>query len=190
MGREKLVSEMSRRMNSYVVSARYWHLTFASCPSLSLTKHENMHFRFLRHESVLLNRRSVYCQHPLNGWVGLPWLLKGREALRLRHLKCFSNCGQMLSPLFHSSSLSASCIPRSNANWRRGAWNQVFAVLCPSCNVVDAGSTQEIYRKSLKRKCDEVLEETLSVDENEIVGLFRNTYKPGPIDHLQTFWTG
>ncbi len=84
--------------NTYIASIIIYRLTVVPCPSPRLTRLERLLFRFLWKGRVPLVRRSICCQHPLKGGLGMRWLLMRRHALRLRHLKRFLDGEQVWSP--------------------------------------------------------------------------------------------
>ncbi len=179
--------------NTYIASIIIYRLTVVPCPSPRLTRLERLLFRFLWKGRVPLVRRSICCQHPLKGGLGMPWLLMRRHALRLRHLKLFLDGEQVWSPFVrHVFPRLVSLMELQSWVKRRprlGAWHleccQALTALYQSSNTVSVASTQTLYRGLVLGKRDDVLGETLGADESELAGLFRRTFGPGTMDNFQ-----
>lgn len=64
---------------------------------------------------------------------------------------------------------------------RRGTWNleyyQALIASCKSGNAVSAISTLVYYRALREEKCDNVLRETLGVNEDQVTGPFLRTFR-------------
>lgn len=72
---------------------------------------------------------------------------------------------------------------------RKSAWNlecrPALTGLCQVRKTVAGRFTLALNRRQVEGEYDEVLEETLGVDENQLVSLFRRTFVSGPMDK---FW--
>jgi hypothetical protein len=179
--------------NAYIASVIYYRLTVVPCPPPWLTKLERLLFRFLWKGRVPLVRRSICCQHPLRGGLGMPWLMMRRHALRLRHLQRFLDGDQVWSPFVRRVFPQLVSLTELQSWIRRrprlGAWHlecrQALTALCQSGNADGGSSTMEFYRGLVEGKSDDVLGETLGVDGKKLAALYRRTFGPGPMDNFQ-----
>jgi hypothetical protein len=192
-GRKLSLKGRAEVANVYIASVIYYRLTVVPCPSSRLTRLERLLFRFLWGGRVPLVRRSICCQHPLRGGLGMPWLLMRRHALRLRHLQIFLQDEQVWSPFVRRVFPQLVSLTELQT-WvkrrpRLGAWHleccQALTALYQSGNAIGGSSTLAFYRGLVAGKSDDVLGETLGIDEEELAGLFRRTFSPGTMDNFQ-----
>jgi hypothetical protein len=192
-GRKLSLKGRAEVANAYIASVIYYRLTVVPCPFAWLAKLERLLFRFLWKGRVPLVRRSICCQHPLSGGLGMPWLRMRRHALRLRHLRQYLDGDRVWSPFVKRDFPQLVSLTELQSWIRRrprlGAWHlecrQALTALHQSGNVDDGSSTMEFYRGLVVGKSDDVLGETLGIDGEKLAALYRRTFGPGPMDNFQ-----
>ncbi|MCP3653585.1 MAG: zinc-binding domain-containing protein [Herbaspirillum sp.] len=190
--------------NTYIASVVYYRLTVVPCPKIILTKLERMLFRFLWKGQVPMVRKSICCQLPLRGGLGMPSMLIRRHALRLAHLQSFLR--QSGSDDDEDDVESIAWAPfvrhvfpqlvslKELQSWvkrrpRLGAWHleccQALTALYKLGHEVDGSSTLAFYRGLVEGMSDDGLGAILGVDANSLSALFRRTFRSGTMDNFQ-----
>lgn len=70
----------------FIASVITYRVTVVPCPGVWLTKVERILFRSLWYGKPPHVKRSIYCQKPLKGMLGIHWLMMHMYALKLRYL--------------------------------------------------------------------------------------------------------
>ena len=138
-------------------------------------------------------KRSVCCQQPLKGGLGVPWLLMRKHALRLRHLRLYLDGERVWSP--HAKALFPRLESLANiGSWiyrrpRQGLWQaecrKAIRLISRVGNVGSMRSTLEFYSGMIVGKAEDVLGESLGADEGQLADLFRRTFGPKYLNNYQ-----
>ncbi|GAB1597330.1 hypothetical protein Ahia01_000009400 [Argonauta hians] len=193
-GRKLSLKGRAEVVKVYIAPAIYYRLALVPCPKNRLNELERVLFKFLWNGRKPLVRRSICCQDPLNGGLGMPWLLLRKHAQRLRHLQRFLSGEQVWSPFTrHAFPQLVSLVELQSWLKQRpsfGEWHtecrEALRLFCRTGNAVGGDPPTSVYYKGLVRHMsDDDLGERLGVSELQLSGLFRRTFGPGPMDNFQ-----
>ncbi|GAB1599396.1 hypothetical protein Ahia01_000216800, partial [Argonauta hians] len=153
-------------------------------------------FHFLWEGRSPMVRRPICCQPPLAGGLGMPWVLYRKHAMRLRHLHLYLQGPKVWSPFVRRTFPELVSLTEVQS-WikrrpRLGVWHTEcrqaltsLAAICRTGNALSGSSTSFFYRELVQIGNNDVLGETLTVDDDQLAGLFRRTFGPGPMDNFQ-----
>lgn len=98
-------------LNTYIAPDIYFPLTAVLCLNPNIMKLKRLFFYFLWKWSVPMSRWPICFQYPLNGSLGMPWLMMLCRALRLRYWQRFVNAGEQVRSLQNAPSRNSSYWP-------------------------------------------------------------------------------
>lgn len=98
-------------LNTYIAPDIYFPLTAVLCLKPNMMKLERLFFYLLWKWSVPMSRWPICFQYPLNGSLGMPWLMMLCRALRLRYWQRFVNAGEQVRSLQNAPSRNSSYWP-------------------------------------------------------------------------------
>lgn len=184
----------------------YYRLVVIPCPEKTLTRLKHLLFQFLWKGQVLLVRKSIYCQHPHSGGLGIPSLMMQHHALRLSHLQKYldhyndvdddnnENKGELVWASFVWHIVPHFIALTELQSWvmcrpRLGVWQlehfQALTALYQLPKTISKKTTQIFYRGLVKGMGDDSLWLNLGIDENTQSSLLQRNFRLKTKDNFQ-----